>query len=77
MNIKSDFAILDVKTGRKALAKHFKDRPRLGPCPKAMRIPVTIRGYIDCQWGSDDGTSIEFGLTVDAIKLGKVTKGRP
>lgn len=66
--ITSDFAILDVKKGRKALAKHFETRPRLGKCPKAMRIPVVIHGYIDCVHGNDDGTSQEFAVTVQKLE---------
>jgi hypothetical protein len=65
----SDFAILDVRKGRKLLAKHFESRPRLGKCPKALRIPVVIRGYIDCVNGSDDGTSQEFAVTVTGLEL--------
>lgn len=51
--ISSDFALLDVKVGRAALAK----RVRAGE-----RVPVTIRGYIDTVHSRDDGTSIEFAL---------------
>jgi hypothetical protein len=69
--MKSTFAILDVTTGRKALAKHFADRPRLGKCPEHLRIPVVISGYIDGQWGDDDGTSIEFGVEVTDLRVGK------
>lgn len=71
MAIKSDFAILDVKAGRAALAKHFKDRPRLGECPPKLRIPVTITGYIDDIHGSDDGVSREFSVTVQSVKTRK------
>lgn len=68
MDIKSDFAILDVKAGRGPLNKHFKDRPRLGECPPKMRVPVTITGYIDGVWGDDDGVSREFCVTVQSVK---------
>ena len=51
----SDFAILDVKSGRKTLARHFEKRPAMGECPKPMRVPVKIEGYIDAIWGGDDG----------------------
>lgn len=68
MKIQSDFALLDVKTGRGALNKHFAKRPRLGECPPAMRIPVTITGYIDDVWGGDDGTSREFSVVVQSVK---------
>lgn len=69
MKIKSDFAVLDVKSGRKTLAKHFAERPRLGPCPTALRIPVIILGYIDGQHSRDDGTSTEFGVRVQGVKI--------
>lgn len=63
----SDFAILDVKVGRKALARHFKGAPRCGPCPERLRIPVTITGYIDGVWGGDDGVSQEFTVQVEKV----------
>lgn len=66
--IKSNFAILDVKAGRAALAEHFKDCPRLGPCPSRQRIPVTITGYIDGIHSHDDGVSREFSMTVQSVK---------
>lgn len=68
--IKSDFAILDVKTGQSGLSKHFENRPRNGPCPAEMRVPVTITGYIDNIWGSYDGVSREFSVHVDKVKIG-------
>lgn len=68
MEIKSDFALLDVKTGRAALRKHFAKRPRFGGCPPAMRVPVTITGYIDDVWGGDDGVSREFSVVVQSVK---------
>jgi len=67
-SITSDFAILDVKKGRKALAKHFETRPCFGKCPKSMRIPVVIHGYIDCIQGNDDGTSQEFAVTIQKLE---------
>lgn len=68
MNIKSDFALLDVKAGRGPLNKHFAKRPRLGECPPAMRVPVTITGYIDGVWGEDDSVSREFSVVVQSVK---------
>ena len=65
----STFAILDVKKGRQALAKHFEMRPCFGRCPEKMRIPVVITGYIDCIHGSDDGTSQEFAITVTRLEI--------
>lgn len=67
--ITSDFAIIDVKKGRRGLAKHFAGRPALGPCPESMRVPVVITGYIDGQHGNDDGTSIEFQVCVESVVL--------
>lgn len=65
--IRSDFAILDVKAGRAALAAHFKDRPRLGKCPENLRVYVTVTGYLEAIWGSDDGVSREFSMAVDTV----------
>jgi hypothetical protein len=65
--MKSDFAILDVKSGRKALEKHFRNRPRLGECPSAMRVPITIKGYIDGVHSDDDGVSREFSIVVQSV----------
>ena len=59
--LKSGFALLDVKSGRVGLAKIVKSN----------RIPVTIKGFIDCQWGNDDGESIEFSVDVTEVKTGK------
>ncbi len=67
MKITSDFAILDVKEGREKLNEHFKDRPKLGPCPDSLRIPVIILGYIDGVAGNDDGVSREFSVTVEKV----------
>lgn len=74
MQIKSDFAILDVKQGRAKLAKHFEKRPRMGVCPEDLRIPVTIAGYLDGQAGNDDGTSIEFSVHVDHVETEPLPK---
>jgi hypothetical protein len=68
VRLKSNFAILDVESGRKRLAAHFAKRPRMGECPEEMRVPVTITGYIDGVHGSDDGTSIEFTVIVDRVE---------
>lgn len=68
--IKSEFAIVDVKKGRRALAKHFIDRPRMGTCPPHLRIPVTITGYIDGIHSRDDGVSQEFSVDVTQISVG-------
>lgn len=67
MMITSTFAILDVKEDRKALAEHFANRPRTGPCPVEMRVPVTIKGYIDGPWGRDDDVSQEFTVIVTEV----------
>ena len=61
MDIKSDFALLDVKAGR------VKLRRRLA---KGERIPVHIVATITGEWGNDDGTSQEFEMTVHEIKEG-------
>jgi hypothetical protein len=55
---KSDFAILDVKTGRAALAKRLKSGP----------IKVRIDMFIDYAHGNDDGVSQEFSCTTLSVK---------
>ncbi|MGX1096556.1 hypothetical protein [Amorphus sp. MBR-141] len=69
MKIQSTFAILDVKGGRDRLTKLFEGRPRMGPCPENMRVPVTIVGYIDSIHGNDDGESREFNVTVERVDV--------
>lgn len=68
MKLSSDFAILDVKKGRRELATHFATRPAIGKCPKPLRVPVVIHGYIEGIWGHDDGTSQEFTVTVQKLE---------
>lgn len=62
--IKSTFALLDVKQGRRALLRE------LGEQPTEKRIPVTIRGYLTHAWGRDDGISIEFAVDVESVETG-------
>ncbi|KAB2761721.1 hypothetical protein [Ochrobactrum sp. BTU2] len=69
MKLSSDFAALDVKIGRKALTKHFQKRPRLGPCPEKLRIPIVIHGYLDDQLSHDDGVSTEFSVIVEKVEV--------
>ncbi|MBD9544277.1 hypothetical protein IB276_33060 [Ensifer sp. ENS04] len=71
MKLTSDFALLSVKIGRDELAAHFEDRPKLGPCPEHLRIPVTIVGYIDAVWGADDGIDQEFSVQVEHLSTHK------
>lgn len=71
MKLTSDFALLDVKEGREKLEEHFKDRPLIGECPPALRIPVVITGYIGNAYGDDDGTSQVFNVTVTGLSVGK------
>ena len=67
MKISSDFALLDVKKGRKKLFKHLGFTP-YGPNPNGdKRIPVTITGYIVGAWGEDDGVIREFQIDVTDI----------
>ncbi|WP_353645739.1 hypothetical protein [Mesorhizobium sp. WSM2239] len=70
MKINSTFAILDVKKGRTSLVKHFAGRPKLGPCPPELRIPVVITGFIDGIHSRDDGISREFSVEVTEVKAG-------
>lgn len=65
----SDFALLDVKHGRKQLDKLMP--PGSQRLPDNERIPVTIIGYISHRWGHDDGVSIEFGVDVENVIVGE------
>jgi len=59
---KPDFAILDVKAGRAALAKKLA---------AGKKVRVRIDMVIEAQHGSDDGVSIEFNGSVQSVKLFK------
>lgn len=59
-SIYSDFAILDVKKGRKALAKMVKD---------GHRFKTKIEMIIDQQNSNDDGVSIEFSGEVIRVEI--------
>ena len=56
----SDFAILDVKDGRKELER--KIALRGGP------VHVLVDMLIDSANGNDDSTSMEFSCTVKSVK---------
>lgn len=58
--ITSDYGILDVMKGRKALARHLKKH---GP------VRVVIEATLTEPFGSDDGTSIEFNMNVHSVNL--------
>lgn len=57
--IQSDFALLDVKRGRKALARHLAKHG-----PQEVVVKMTLRRV----WGNDDGTSIEFQADVTDVR---------
>ena len=67
MKLKSNFAILDVERGRKALDKKMPRGSHYLPAEK--RIPVIIRGFISHRHGSDDGISQEFGVDVTSVEV--------
>lgn len=55
---KSDFLLLDVKAGRKALAKQMA---------RGEKVRVLIEATIEDQWGHDDGVSTEFSTEVHSV----------
>ena len=61
--IQSDFAILDVKHGRKKLFDH------LGHDLSEEEVPVTITGKIRYAFGNDDGVSQEFTVDVESVVI--------
>jgi hypothetical protein len=71
MNMESNFALLDVRRGRRQLERLFA-KGRGGYPANGERIPVTIKGYITHQHGDDDGESIEFGVQVLSVEAGAV-----
>lgn len=60
---KSDFALLDVKSGRAALEKRISKLEKAG---KGIRIRVDM--MINYVHGGDDGVSQEFSCTVLSVK---------
>lgn len=60
IKFQSDYGMLDVMKGRKALAKHLKKK---GP------VRVLIEATLTDPFGSDDGTSIEFNMDVAKVTL--------
>lgn len=66
--IVTDFALVDIKQGRKAVAKLIAND---------HRIPVTLTGYLmphAGNIGNDDGTSIEFAMCVEKAEFGTPVK---
>lgn len=56
---KSGFLLLDVKAGRKALAKQMA---------RGEKVRVLIEATIDAQASGDDGVSIEFCAEVHSVQ---------
>lgn len=59
-NLESDFAVLDIKKGRRSL---------LQACKRGESTKVTITGFIEEPWGDDDGVSQEFTLNIRDISI--------
>lgn len=62
--VKIDWAFVDVKRGRKGLAKIIEGHD----------IPVTLTGTLTCLASGDDGVSVEFEMIVDSVSFGKPTE---
>lgn len=67
--ITSDFAVLNIKKGRKKLRKVVGNHGWTG-----VRVPVTITGFVTSTWSQDDGTSIEFEVDVTELLVGEPEK---
>jgi hypothetical protein len=63
MKLTSNFALLDVKQGRKTLRKVVGRHTH--------KVPVTVQAFIVGEWSDDDGVSIEYELDVQSVTLGK------
>jgi hypothetical protein len=70
MKIHSDFALLDVQAGRKALITKLGG----GGWPKG--IPVVVTGYINAMHGPDDGVSQQFSVQVTDVVLPRSDRAR-
>lgn len=57
---KSNFALLDVTTGRKALDRYIS---------KGNKVRIVAEIEIDHVWGNSDGISQEFACTVKSVKV--------
>lgn len=62
MKLRSDMALISIRTGRAALAKHIE--------AGGQDIPITIQGTIVSVWGRDDGIDQEFQVKVTHLSLG-------
>lgn len=67
MKLHSEYALLDVKHGRRQLDKAIDRGGKGHDLPE--RIPVTIRGWITHRHGYDDGESQEFGVEVSSVEV--------
>ena len=63
---KITFALIDVKKGRKALAKLVDGHKQ--------RVPITLSGYITSPWSGDDGESREFEMDVRRTRVRPAVK---
>lgn len=70
MKLTSDFALLDVKKGRKDLFKKLGYSGRQEP---PARVPITITGYLVGAWGGDDGVSQEFEVEVETVSCSPIS----
>lgn len=62
----STFALLDVKKGRKALAKTLAVNEH-SPIPHPVRVVILGTLQDGRAWSHDDGTSIEFAVDVEHV----------
>lgn len=70
MKLKSNFAILDVLTGRQKLLKIVGSRWLASAPITNKKVPVVIHGFVTEAHGDDDGTSREFEVMVNKIEVG-------
>lgn len=69
IKLQSDFALLDVKRGRKKLLKLIGFAGSYLGGPKRKPIPVIIHGEITGAWGYYDGISQEFEVIVKKVEV--------
>ena len=58
------FAIVSIRQGRLGIANRLKN---------GERIPITLSGFIDDEWGGNDGIDQEFSIRVMSHDIAKAT----
>lgn len=64
MELNSTFALVDIQG-----PERHKLADALGIKGNQIKVPISLTGFLVCQSGGDDGTSIEFCMDVDSTEV--------